>query len=106
MCKALNYFKHFLIFISAVIDFVWIFAFTSLVSVPVGIRRSEVGIKICAMAAAVKKFKSIIKKKKEALWNTFTRKAKLNTIKVLISKPLTDSYISHDEFVSVTRRLW
>ena len=28
-------------------------------------------------------------------------KDKLNTIKVLISKALVDSYISHDEFVSV-----
>ena len=28
-------------------------------------------------------------------------KDKLNTIKVLISKTLVDSYISHDEFVSV-----
>ena len=28
-------------------------------------------------------------------------KDKLNTIKVLISKTLIDSYISHDEFVSV-----
>ena len=32
-------------------------------------------------------------------------KDKLNTIQVLISKALIDSYISHDEFVSVTNAL-
>ena len=28
-------------------------------------------------------------------------KVKLNTIKILISKSITDSYISHDKFISV-----
>ena len=28
-------------------------------------------------------------------------KVKLNTIKILISKSIIDSYISHDEFISV-----
>ena len=28
---------------------------------------------------------------------------KLNTIEVLICKPFTDSYISHDEFVSIDK---
>ena len=32
-------------------------------------------------------------------------KDKLNAIEVLISKALTDSYISHDEFVSVNNVL-
>ena len=32
-------------------------------------------------------------------------KEKLNSIEVLISKALTDSYISHDEFVSVNDAL-
>ena len=32
-------------------------------------------------------------------------KAKLDTIEVLISKALIDSYISHDEFVSVNNLL-
>ena len=32
-------------------------------------------------------------------------KDKLNTIEVLISKALIDSYISHDEFVSVNNVL-
>ena len=33
------------------------------------------------------------------------RKDKLNTIEVLISKALIDSYISHNEFVSVNNVL-
>ena len=32
-------------------------------------------------------------------------KDKLNTIEVLISKPLIDLYISHDKFVSVNNAL-
>ena len=32
-------------------------------------------------------------------------KSKLNTVEVLISKPLIDSYISHDEFASVNKVL-
>ena len=32
-------------------------------------------------------------------------KGKLNTIEVLVSKALIDSYISHDEFVSVNNVL-
>ena len=32
-------------------------------------------------------------------------KTKLNTIAILVSKALIDSYISHDEFVSVNNML-
>ena len=35
-----------------------------LISVPVGIKNSEVGIKICANTAGIKKYKSIIEKKR------------------------------------------
>ena len=62
--RILNYFKHFLIFIFAVSDSVSISAFVPLVSVPVGIASSTVGLKICALTAGIKNYKSIIKKKK------------------------------------------
>ena len=53
-----------------------------------------------------KKYKSTIKKKKKEHDKIMLpEKAKLNTIKVLISKILIDSYISHDEFVSVNNLL-
>ena len=37
--------------------------------------------------------------------NFWLGKNKLNNIEVLISKALTDSYISHDEFISVNNVL-
>ena len=56
--------------------------------------------------AGIKKYKSIIKnKKKKHDKIVLFRKYKLNTIEVLISKALTDSYISHDGFVSVNNVL-
>ena len=62
------------------------------------INSSAVGLKICALTAANKKHKSIIKKKQKA-------KAKLNIVKVLVSKALTDSYINHDHFALVNNVL-
>ena len=94
-CKYLNYVGNLFIPASAV-------TFTSLVCVPVGITSSAVGINICAIIAGIKKYKSIIKKnKKKHDKIVLLLKEKLNTIEVLISKALSDSYISHDEFVSV-----
>ena len=46
-------------------------------------------------------WKVIKKKKKEYNKIVFSGKSKSNTIKVLISNALIDSYINHDEFVSV-----
>ena len=47
-------------------------------------------------------YKSIIKKiKKKHDKIVLLGKDKLNTTEILISKSLIDSYISHDEFVSV-----
>ena len=57
------------------------------------------------ITAGIKKYKSIIKKKKKHDKILVLRKDKLNTIDVLISKALIDSYISHDEFVSVNNVL-
>ena len=53
----------------------------------------------------MKKYKSIIKKKKKHDKIVLLRKDTLNTIEVLISRALIDSYISHDEFVSVNNVL-
>ena len=44
----------------AVTGCVLIFAFASLVVIPTGITSSAVGIKICAITAGIKKYKSII----------------------------------------------
>ena len=64
-CKYLNYVEHLLILVSTGTGCVSISAFASLVCVPVGITSSAVGIKICAITAGIKKYKSIIKKKKK-----------------------------------------
>ena len=62
-CKYLSYAEHSLILASTVTGCVSISAFASLACVPVGITSPAVGIKICAITAGIKKYKSIIKKK-------------------------------------------
>ena len=75
-------------------------AFASLLSIPIEITSYAIGLKIWAIAAGIKKFRSIIKKeKKKHNKIVLSGKYKLNSIEVLISKVLTHSSISHDEFV-------
>ena len=53
----------------------------------------------------MKKDKSMIEKMKKKYDKiVLLGKDKLNTIEVLISNALVDSYISHDEFVSVNTK--
>ena len=95
-----------LILASAVTGCALIFAFASLVYVTAGIRSSALGIKICVVTAEIKKYKSIIKKKRKKHDKIMLLvKDKLNTIEILISKALIDSCIIHDEFVSVNNVL-
>ena len=76
--------------------------FASLIGISIKIRSSAIGLKICAIAAGIKTFKSIIKKKKRKHDEiVFLAKSKSNEIDVLISKALIDSNISHDEFVLI-----
>ena len=71
-----------------------------------GITSSAVEIKTCAITAGIKRYKSIIKKKKKKHDKiVLLGKDKLNTIEVLISKALIDSYISHDEYFSINNVL-
>ena len=105
-CKYLNYVEHLLILVSTVTGCVSSSAFDSLVCVPVGITSSSVGIKICAITAGIKKYKSITKEKKKKLDKiVLLGKGNLNAIEVLFSKTLIDSYISHNKFVSVNNVL-
>ena len=91
-----------LILFSAIAGCIANCAFTSLVWVPLEITSSAIGIKMCAITAGIKKYKSIIKKEKKKHDKiALSGNDKLNTIEVLICKPFTDSYISHDEFVSI-----
>ena len=95
-----------LISVSTVTSCVSISAFSSLVCVLVGIMGFAVGIKNLAITAGIKKYKSIIKKKKKKHDKiVLLGKDKFNTIKVLTSKALINSCISHDKFVSVNNVL-
>ena len=95
-----------LFLVSTVSGSVSISTFVSLLAVPVRITSSEVAINICAITAGIKKHKSIKKKKKKKHDKiVFLGKDKLNTTEVLISKALIDSYISHNEFISVNNVL-
>ena len=53
---------------SIVTGCVSISAFGSLVCISVGITGSAIGIKICAIIAGTKKYKSIIRKNKKKTW--------------------------------------
>ena len=64
--KYINYIEHLLILASRISGCISISAFASLVYVPVGITSSAVGIKISAITAGIKKYKSIIKKEEKA----------------------------------------
>ena len=95
VCAALNYMEHFLILASKITGCISISAFASLIGLPIGIRSSVIGLKICAITAGIKKCKSIIKKRKKKHDQTvLLAKCKLNKIEVLISKALIDSNIS------------
>ena len=64
--------------------------------VPLGITSSWIGLKICAITAGIKKYKSMIKKKKKKYDKiALLAKSKLNSIGVLTSKALVDSVIGH-----------
>ena len=96
-CAILNYIEYSLILASAITECVSISAFASLVGNPIGITDSAVGWKTCAVTAGIKKYKPLIKEKKKNHYKI--AKSKSNSIEILISKTLIDSFISHNEFV-------
>ena len=77
-----------------------------MLGIPIGIASSTIGLKISAIAAAIKKYKAITKEKKKKKDKiVLLAKSKLNNMEVLISKVLIDSNISHDEFVLINNVL-
>ena len=57
-CTTLKYIEHFLILTSTISGCISISAFSSFIGIPIGITSSAIGLKICAMAAGIKKYKS------------------------------------------------
>ena len=99
VCTTLNYIEHFLILASTITGCILISAFTSLIGISIGITSSLIELKICALAAGIKKYYSIFKKKKKKYDKiVLLAKSKLNRIEVLVSKALIGSVINHDEF--------
>ena len=63
---------------------------------------SAMRLKICVITAGIKKYKSIIKKKKKKHDKVLSlAKSKLNSKEVSISKAIIGSDISHNEFVLI-----
>ena len=105
-CKYLNNVEHLPILASTIAGCVSISAFASLVYVAIGITSSEVGISNCTITVEIKRYKSMMKKKKKKHDKiVLLEKDELTSIEVLISKALIDSYISHEKFVSVNNTL-
>ena len=101
-CRNLNCVEHLLILASTVTGFVSICSLTSLISTAVSVAK----VKICVITSGIKKYESIIKKKKKKHDKiVLLGKDNLNTMNLVIPKALIDSYISWDEFVSVNNLL-
>ena len=98
VCTTLSYIEHLLILTAAVTGCILISTFASLLGIAIGIKSSAVELGISAITASIKKYKSIIQKKKKNV-------IKLNGIEVLISKTLIDSNISDDEFILINNVL-
>ena len=106
VCATLNYIEHLLILVSTISGCISISAFASLLGIPIEITSSAIELKICAITARVKKYKSIIKKKKKKHNKiTLLAKSKLNSKEELISKALINLVISHHEFVLINNVL-
>ena len=89
VCTTLNYIEHVFILASTIVVCFLISGSASLFGVPIGITSSAIGLKTCAIAAVIKTYKSIIKKKKKKHGKiVLLAKSKLSMIEVLISKAL------------------
>ena len=83
VCTSQNYIEHFLVLVSALTGCISIFAFASLLGIPIGIASFAIGLEIYAIAAGIKKDKSIITKKRKHDKIVLSAKSKLNSIEVL-----------------------
>ena len=105
-CSVLNYIDHLLIVLSTITAGISISAFASLVGIPIRITSPAIGLKIVAITAEIKRYKSIIKKKKRIHDKiVLFAKSQQNGIDLSISKALIDSNISHDEFILINNML-
>ena len=98
--RVLHYVEQLLILISTVTGCVSISHFAPLVGIPIEMMSSAVGLKICVITVGIKKYNSLIEKKKKK----YDKIVLLNWT-VLIYKALIYSNISHDELVLINDAL-
>ena len=98
--KTLNYIEKFLILAATVTGCISISGFASLFGIAIENTSSALELNICAITAGIKKYNSIIKKKKHDK-RKLLAKCKLNCLEVFISKALLDSNIIHDRFLII-----
>ena len=65
VCTTVNYIKHILILASTITWCISISAFAPLPGIPIWRSSSAIGLKICAITAGIKNYKSIIKKREK-----------------------------------------
>ena len=100
VCKTLNYIEHTLSLASTINGCISISDFASLLGIPMGNTSCVIDLKLCAIAAEIKKYKLMIKKKKKKHDKiVLLATSKLDNTEDLISKALINSDISHDKFV-------
>ena len=80
----LNHIEHLLILVSIVTGWVSISSFASLVCVPVVITIPSVETKLCTITGGIKRYKSIIKRKKKKHDETVSLGKTLEVLKALI----------------------
>ena len=72
VCTTLNCIKHFLILPSTITTgCIFISNFTSSLRIPIGITSFAIGLKMSAIAAEIKKCKSLIKKSKKSMMKSY-----------------------------------
>ena len=94
VCTTLSHIEHFVILASIITGCISISAFASLLGLPIGITSSVIELKICAITAGIKRYKSIIKKnKKKHDKIVLLANSKFYIIEGLISTVLIDSVL-------------
>ena len=111
----MNYFEHFLVFVSGISGCVLISVFDSVIGVSVDNASFGIGLKFVESlqqlksnqwSAISKSQQSVINNKRKKLCNiVLLAKPKLNTIEVLVSMSLINPYINHDKFALVNNLL-
>ena len=97
-----DYIDKILIILSAATGGVFIFSFTSVIGVPVGIVSASFTLIFSITTGIVKKLLKITRnKKKKHDKILMLAKSKFNSIETLISQALNDMEISHEEFITI-----